>query len=119
MVGDLLRRVADSERLFAAWNEVRDDDLDDGVKSEQVREFERNALRNLSELSEHLGAGEYSPGPVVAIEVPKASGGTRLFAIPAVRDRIVERAVLEVVEPFLDPVLSSRVLRLPVRAGGR
>ncbi|MFL1428135.1 MULTISPECIES: hypothetical protein [unclassified Nocardiopsis] len=115
MVGDLLCRVADSERLFAAWNEVRDDDLDDGVKSEQVREFERNALRNLSELSEHLGAGEYPPGPVVVIEVPKASGGTRLLAIPAVWDRIV----LEVVEPFLDPVLSSRVLRLPVRAGGR
>ncbi|MDT0326993.1 CRISPR-associated endonuclease Cas1 [Nocardiopsis lambiniae] len=105
-MGDLLRRVADSERLFAAWNEVRDNDLEDGVKSEQVREFERGALRNLTELSEQLAAGEYTPGPVVAIEVPKSSGGTRLLAIPAVRDRIVERAVLEVVEPFLDPVLS-------------
>ncbi|WP_435110442.1 hypothetical protein [Nocardiopsis synnemataformans] len=105
-MGNLLRQVADNERLFSAWNEVRDNDLEDGVKSDQVQEFERGALRNLVELSEQLLAGEYTPGPVVAIEVPKSSGGTRLLAIPAVRDRIVERAVLEVVEPYLDPVLS-------------
>lgn len=105
-MGDLLRQVADSESLFSAWNEVRDNDLDDGVKSEQVAQFERGALRNLTELSEQLSSGEYIPGPVAAIEVPKSSGGTRLLAIPTVRDRIVERAVLEVVEPFLDPVLS-------------
>ena len=105
-MGDLLRRVADSEQLFLAWNEVRDNDLDDGVKSPQVEEFERGALRNLTELSEQILSGEYAPGPVVAIEVPKSSGGTRLLAIPAVRDRIVERAVLEVLECYVDPVLS-------------
>ncbi|RKS07015.1 CRISPR-associated protein Cas1 [Nocardiopsis sp. Huas11] len=105
-MGDLLRQVADSERLFSAWNEVRDNDLEDGVKSDQVQDFERGALRNLVELSEQLSAGEYEPGPVVAIEVPKSSGGTRLLAIPTVRDRIVERAVLEVMDPYLDPVLS-------------
>ncbi|MFE6446841.1 hypothetical protein [Nocardiopsis dassonvillei] len=105
-MGNLLRQAANSERLFSAWNEVRDNDLEDGVKSEQVQEFERGALRNLTKLSEQLSSGEYEPGPVVAIEVPKSSGGTRLLAIPAVRDRIVERAVLEVIEPFLDPVLS-------------
>ncbi|MEU1900660.1 CRISPR-associated endonuclease Cas1 [Nocardiopsis dassonvillei] len=105
-MGDLIRQAADSERLFSAWNEVRDNDLEDGVKSEQVQEFERGALRNLTELSEQLSSGEYEPGPVVAIEVPKSSGGTRLLAIPAVRDRVVERTVLEVIEPFLDPVLS-------------
>lgn len=105
-VGYLLRRVADSEHLFKAWNEVRDNDLDDGVKSDHVREFERGALRKLAGLGEQLLSGEYKPGPVTAIEIPKSSGGTRLLAIPAVRDRIVERAVLEVLERFLDPVLS-------------
>ena len=105
-MGDLLRRVADSGQLFSAWGEVRENDLDDGVKSPQVEEFERRALHNLTELSEQILAGEYVPGPVVAIEIPKSSGGTRLLAIPAVRDRIVERSVLEVLERYIDPVLS-------------
>ncbi|WP_017593837.1 reverse transcriptase family protein [Nocardiopsis potens] len=116
-MGDLLRQVSDSERLFSAWNEVRDNDPEDGVKSDQVRDFERGALRSLTELSEQLLSGEYAPSPVTAIEFPKPSGGTRLLAVPAVRDRVVERAVLEVVETYLDPVLSPWGLRLPVRAG--
>ncbi|WP_344967994.1 reverse transcriptase domain-containing protein [Salinactinospora qingdaonensis] len=84
---------------------MRDNDLEDGVKSEQVREFERGALRRLLELGEQLQADEYEPESVVAIEVPKSSGGSRVLAVPAVIDRVVERAVLRVVEPFVDPVL--------------
>lgn len=42
---------------------------------------------------------------MTAIEVPKPSGGTRLLAIPEVTDRIVERAALEVIDPYVDPVL--------------
>ncbi|MEY9214314.1 CRISPR-associated endonuclease Cas1 [Thermobifida halotolerans] len=104
-MGSLLAKVASEEVLSSAWHEVRENDLDDGVKSPPVREFEKGALRRLLDLGQRLRSGEYEPEPVVAIEVPKPSGGSRLLAIPAVADRVVERAILEVVEPYLDPVL--------------
>lgn len=51
-MGTLLHRVASEESLSAAWSEVRENDLDDGVKSASVQEFEKGALRRLLEISE-------------------------------------------------------------------
>ncbi|MFF4652617.1 CRISPR-associated endonuclease Cas1 [Streptomyces sp. NPDC001380] len=104
-MGELLHRAAAEDRLAAAWAEVRENDLADGEKSRQVAAFERGVLRRLAELGGQLRAGAYEPSPVTALEVPKPSGGTRLLAVPQVADRVVERAVLEVVEPYVDPVL--------------
>ncbi|WP_083934465.1 CRISPR-associated endonuclease Cas1 [Nocardiopsis baichengensis] len=104
-MGTLLHRVASEESLSAAWHEVRENDLDDGVKSTAVQEFEKGALRRLLDISEQLREGTYAPEPVTAFEVPKPSGEARLLGIGTVGDRVVERAVLAVIEPCIDPVL--------------
>ncbi|MCX5054669.1 MULTISPECIES: hypothetical protein [unclassified Streptomyces] len=39
------------------------------------------------------------------MEIAKRSGGTRLLAVPAVEDRVVERAVMDVVDEYVDAVL--------------
>jgi retron-type reverse transcriptase len=39
------------------------------------------------------------------VRIPKQGGGVRTLHIPAVRDRIVERALLDVLTPLVDPVL--------------
>lgn len=56
------------------------------------------------ELQRDLQQGKYTPGPALEIRVPKfAKPGTRELRIPNLIDRIVARAIYQVMLPFLDP----------------
>ncbi|MCL2455405.1 MAG: CRISPR-associated endonuclease Cas1 [Micrococcales bacterium] len=101
----LLEHLATPARLEMAWQEIRDNDPGDDPSPALAR-FEENAPARLTELSEALLNGDYRPRPLTRIELPKDSGGVRVLDIPAVVDRVAERALLNVVTPIVDPLLS-------------
>jgi CRISPR-associated protein Cas1 len=65
--------------------------------------FGRDPARNLLQLSEELLGGLFAAGHLRRVDLPKDGGGTRRLEIPTVRDRVVERAIYQVLEPVLDP----------------
>lgn len=100
-----LAEVADPDRLASAWAEVLANDLDDGVLSTGVAHFAKNPDQNLAEIAAQLTSGEFEPGRLAPVGLPRPDGQTRMLHIPSVRDRVVERSVLAVVTPVIDPWL--------------
>lgn len=101
---DLLARLASDSALMAAWVSVREADLEDGHQSRAGRDFERNALTNLSRLRARLYAGSWRPGPVSRFQAPNEPA--RMLTVSALEDRIVERALADVLGPRIDRSLS-------------
>jgi RNA-directed DNA polymerase len=51
-----------------------------------------------------MSSGTYFPPPVLAVSIPKKSGGQRILGVPTVADRVAQMVVKQVIEPDLDPV---------------
>ena len=92
------------ERLTAAWKEVLANDLDDGVLSGGVARFGQDAEERIEELADELTTGVYQPRDVTEHRIWLGKK-ERTLHIPPVRDRIVERAILEYLTPIVDPLL--------------
>jgi CRISPR-associated protein Cas1 len=104
-VGTLYARAFASQALLDAWQEVREAALADGRPDPEVDAFEADAARRLDELGTALADGAWTPAPVRRVEIPKPSGGVRVLGVPPLADRVVERALLGVLDPVLDPLL--------------
>lgn len=104
-MGRLLRDAASEQRLLEAWDDVRDSAYEQGKPGPEVMKFEGKAAKNVSRISSELLAGEWEPSPVVHVKIAKRSGGFRHLAVPCVEDRVVERSILAVLDPEIDPLL--------------
>ncbi len=93
--------------LMNAWKQVRANKGAAGVDLMTIAEFERDLIGNLQDLSARLGEGRYYPMPVRTVEMKKRSGGTRTLGILTVEDRIVQRGLLDVLEPVWEPVFDD------------
>ena len=81
-----------------------------GVDRQSCKEFEEHLFVETRKLSEQIKAQTYRPSAVRRVQIPKLGrpNETRPLGIPTVRDRVVQRAILNVIEPILDHPFHSR-----------
>src|SRR6059036_55625 len=99
-------QVLDLRRLRAAYEAVRSNRGAPGVDGVTVEAFGEQLEANLAVLVVELRAKTYRPQPVRRVLIPKPDGNQRPLGIPAVRDRVVQQAVLQVLEPIFEAQFS-------------
>lgn len=104
---DLMERVASLENLEQAVRKVRSNKGSPGVDGMTTRQLQGWFASNWRELQSQLLNGLYRPCEVRGVEIPKPGGGVRQLGIPTVLDRVVQQALLQRLEPVLDPTFSE------------
>lgn len=100
-----LERATRPRNLFDAFEHVRRNDEADGRSTRQLLRFLENPATLLVELADDIKEGGYRPQPLWEVEIPKSDGGVRRLSVPTFTDRVVERAIYQVLMPDLDPEL--------------
>ena len=99
----LIDKVYDLRNLAAASRSVLGNEGAAGVDHQTVGRFEDRQLEELRRLEEELRTGKYQPRAVKRVWIPKpGSTEKRPLGIPCVRDRVVQTALLHVLEPIFD-----------------
>lgn len=104
-VRSYLDRATSPRNLFDAFEHMRRNDEADGRSTRQLLRFLRDPATHLTELADDVKGGDYRPQPLWEIEIPKRDGGVRRLSVPSFTDRVVERAIYQVLMPDLDPEL--------------
>jgi len=99
----LIDKVFAERNLWAAVQQVAEKKGAAGVDRVTVDQFEKQLPDSVWELSDQLRAGAYRPQAVRRVYIPKpGSTEKRPLGIPAVRDRVVQAAVVNVIEPIFE-----------------
>ena len=76
----------------------------DGMDIDQTAEYLKH---HWPRIRTELLAGTYRPSPVRRVAIPKPDGGERELGIPTVVDRLIQQALLQVLQPLIDPTFSE------------
>ena len=95
------------QQIQAAWQKVQQGSAVAGIDGITIELFRGIAPEELKLLQKQLQQEHYLASPARGFYCPKGSGGQRLIGIPTIRDRIVQRHLLQGMYPRLEQQLSS------------
>ena len=103
----LMEEVCDRENLVRAWKRVRQNKGSPGVDGMTVEDARDYLREHWPGIRSRLLEGTYQPQPVKRVEIPKPDGGVRKLGVPCVVDRLIQQALLQVLQERWDPMFSS------------
>jgi len=98
----LYEKICSTEALISAWHKIKQKGSAGGIDEISIEKFENHLSENIEELSYLLSNNRYIPEPYKEIKIPKNEKEFRTLSLPTIRDKIVQQAVKEVIEPILD-----------------
>lgn len=97
-------KLHDSRNLREAWKQVAENGGAAGVSGETVQQYAKEVDRRLSRLAAKLKAQQFHASPIRRAFIPKNDGSGKLrgLGIPEIEDRIVQAAVVRLIEPIFE-----------------
>ena len=105
--GSLLEGALTRQNLQVAWKRVKANKGAAGVDGLDIEQTAQQLRTQWSEIRQALLAGRYRPQPVRKVMIPKPDGSQRELGIPTVTDRLIQQALLQVLQPRIDPTFSK------------
>jgi RNA-directed DNA polymerase len=103
----LMEEVCDRENLEIAWKRVRENKGSPGVDGLTIDDTVDYLRGHWPTIRDQLLGGTYQPQPVKRVEIPKPDGGVRKLGVPCVVDRLIQQALLQVLQKRWDPTFSE------------
>src|SRR6266851_6703028 len=103
----VMEEVCERENRRAALKRVRANQGSPGIDGMTVDELPEYLEQHWPAIREQLLSGTYEPKPVLRVEIDKPDGGVRKLGIPTVLDRVVQQAVMQVLQKQWDPTFSE------------
>ena len=103
----LLEAALTRENLVKAWKRVKTNKGSAGVDGRSIAETQEYLKTAWPPIKARLLAGTYRPDAVRRVAIPKPGGGERELGIPTVIDRLIQQALLQVLQPLIDPTFSD------------
>ena len=103
----LLGAALARENMQQAWKRVRSNKGAAGIDGLDIDQTADRLRNEWPAIREQLLSGTYRPQPVRRVTIRKPDGGERELGIPTVTDRLIQQALLQVLQPILDPTFSQ------------
>lgn len=103
----LLDAALARENVQRAWRRVKANKGAAGVDGLDIAQTAALLRTAWPAIRDQVLSGTYRPQPVRWVAIPKPGGGERELGIPTVTDRLIQQALLQVLQPLLDPHFSE------------
>lgn len=103
----LMEKICEPENITRALKRTLKNRGTHGVDGMKLKDLPKWLEKNWSVIEKKLLEGSYLPLPVREAEIPKPGGGTRRLGIPTVLDRLIQQAILQVIQPVWEPTFSE------------
>lgn len=104
---DLLFQALAKANMVKAWKRVKSNRGSAGVDGLSIAETAAYLKTHWPRIRASILEGSYRPAPVRRVQIPKPGGGVRELGIPTVTDRLIQQALLQVLQPRIDPTFSE------------
>lgn len=104
----LMEEVCERENINKALRRVKANQGSPGIDGMTVDKLRDYLLIHWPAIREQLIAGKYKPSAVKRVIIPKPDGGERKLGIPTALDRLIQQAILQVLQPIWDSAFSDQ-----------
>jgi RNA-directed DNA polymerase len=102
-----MEEVCERENCKQALARVKANKGSPGMDGMTVQQLPEYLKQHWPAIREQLLSGTYTPQPVKRVEIPKPDGGVRKLGIPTVLDRMIQQAVMQVLQRKWDGTFSE------------